>query len=277
MQQLFGIYEKAFPDVMCWQERIAIAKRAGYDFIEFSVDESDGRLARLSWSKSERQALRRLFENEGLKLLSMCLSGHRRYPFGSRDPAVRAKAREIMSQAIELAEDLGIRNIQLAGYDVYYEPHDTETERWFEEGLWYAADLAARANIMLSIEVMDTPFLGTVTACRRFVDRIQSPWLKIYPDLGNLSQWSESPALELAKGADAIVAIHLKDTKPGVFKGVPFGEGTVDFRGLFKALKALNYKGPYMVEMWADNSAPLSPRAVEQQIKDAKAWLIERM
>jgi hexulose-6-phosphate isomerase len=29
-----------------------------------------------------------------------------------------------MSKAIRLARDLGIRTIQLAGYDVYYEAHD---------------------------------------------------------------------------------------------------------------------------------------------------------
>ncbi len=34
-----------------------------------------------------------------------------------------------------------------------------------------------------------------------------------------------------------IVAVHVKDTKPGVFKNVPFGEGVVDFERCFETLK----------------------------------------
>ncbi len=50
---------------------------------------------------------------------SMCLSGHRKYSLGSSDPKICARGMEIMEKAIRLSEDLGIRIIQLAGYDVY--------------------------------------------------------------------------------------------------------------------------------------------------------------
>ena len=48
-------------------------------------------------------------------------SGHRRYPMGSNDPVLEEKSLELMKKCIELAQDLGVRTIQLAGYDVYYE------------------------------------------------------------------------------------------------------------------------------------------------------------
>lgn len=48
----------------------------------------------------------------------MCLSAHRRFPLGSEDDAVRAQGLEIMRKAIQFAQDVGIRVIQLAGYDV---------------------------------------------------------------------------------------------------------------------------------------------------------------
>lgn len=70
----------------------------------------------------------------GVGIPSMCLSAHRRFPFGSRDEAVRERAREIMSKAIRLARDLGIRTIQLAGYDVYYEDHDEGTRNVLLKG-----------------------------------------------------------------------------------------------------------------------------------------------
>ena len=54
---------------------------------------------------------------------------------------------------------------------------------------------------------------------------------------------------------DNIVAVHLKDTKPvgetskGVFKRVPFGEGTVDFEACLRIFKRLGYQGSYTVEI----------------------------
>jgi len=276
-QNPIGIYEKALPNKFDWREKAEIAKRAGYDFIEMSVDESDERLARLNWSKSEREKIRRIFSANDLYINSMCLSGHRRFPFGSRYENIREKAYDIMDKAIDLAGDLGIRNIQLAGYDVYYENSDEETRKRFMEGLKYSARRAARANIMLSIEIMDTEFLGTISRCLQYIEEINSPWLQIYPDLGNLTQWTDNPVLELEKGFHHIVAIHLKDTKPGVFKCVPFGKGTVNFPELFNKLTELCYSGPILVEMWADNEKEYTIEESIKEIRNARLWLEERM
>lgn len=73
----------------------------------------------------------------------MCLSGHRKYPLGSSDPAVCTRSIEIMEKAVRLAADLGVRIIQLAGYDVYYEDSTPDTAARFLENLSFAAMLAA--------------------------------------------------------------------------------------------------------------------------------------
>lgn len=46
-----GIYEKALPKNISWQNRLSIAKACGFDFVEISIDETDERLARLDWTK----------------------------------------------------------------------------------------------------------------------------------------------------------------------------------------------------------------------------------
>ncbi len=111
-----GIYEKALAKDLSWPERLVLAKSCGFDFVEMSVDETDERLSRLDWSAAQRTSLVAAMIETGVGIPSMCLSAHRRFPFGSRDEAVRERAREIMSKAIRLARDLGIRTIQLAGY-----------------------------------------------------------------------------------------------------------------------------------------------------------------
>ncbi len=99
----------------------------------------------------------------GVAIPSMCLSAHRRFPFGSREEIVRERAREIMTKAIRLARDLGIRTIQLAGYDVYYEEHDEGTQQRFAEGLAWAVEQAAAAQVMLAVEIMDTAFMNSIS------------------------------------------------------------------------------------------------------------------
>lgn len=109
-----GIYEKALPAGECWLERLKLAKALGFDFVEMSLDETDARLARLDWSPEQRLALVKAVAETGVRVPSMCLSAHRRFPLGSEDDAVRHQGLEIMRKAIRLAQDVGIRVIQLA-------------------------------------------------------------------------------------------------------------------------------------------------------------------
>ena len=130
-----GLYEKALPPELSWEERLGAAGQAGYDFIDISIDESDGRLSRLDWSAAERAALRRAIANTGVQVSTMCLSAHRKYPFGSKDPAIRRQGHEIMYKAIDFAVDIGLRVVQVMAYDVFYEPSDEETRANFIDGL----------------------------------------------------------------------------------------------------------------------------------------------
>lgn len=209
-----GIYEKALAKDLSWPERLVLAKSCGFDFVEMSVDETDERLSRLDWSATQRTSLVAAMIETGVGIPSMCLSAHRRFPFGSRDDAVRQRAREIMSKAIRLARDLGIRTIQLAGYDVYYEDHDEGTQQRFAEGLAWAVEQAAASQVMLAVEIMDTAFMNSISKWKKWDEMLASPWFTVYPDVGNLSAWGNDVPAELKLGIDRIAAIHLKDTQP---------------------------------------------------------------
>lgn len=277
-----GIYEKALPKDISWRQRLEITKELGFNYIEISIDETDERLARLQWDKVTRQTLVQDMLETGVQIRSMCLSGHRRFPFGSKDEAIRNQAIKIMRDAVDFAQDLGIRTIQLAGYDVYYEDKSETTRAYFIENLQQAVAYAASKQIVLAIEIMDDPFINSITRYLKIKENIKSPYLKVYPDLGNLSAWPENDvSYELEKGIDEIVAIHLKDTyavsskSSGKFKGVNFGEGCVDFVGCLKTLKRLNYGGSFLIEMWSETEEnPIehiqkAKKFIEDQFKEA--------
>lgn len=251
-----GLYEKAMPGTMTIGEKLECAKECGYDYIELSVDETDEKLARLDWTKEERLALVTEMYRVGLPLRSMCLSGHRKYPFGAKDPEVRKRGMEIMEKAIDLADDLGIRTIQLAGYDAYYEKDQWEGSRQaFLENLTKATEMAAAKGISMGFETMETPFMNTVWKSMFYVNHIDNPWLGVYPDCGNLTNAAvadgSSVTDDLYSGRGHVIAMHLKATKPGLFRDMVFDDPTshVDFEADIARAWSLGVRR-YVTEMW---------------------------
>lgn len=248
-----GLYEKAMPKELSWREKLSTAKAAGYDFIEMSVDETEEKLERLNWSRKQCLELVKEMCDVGLPIRSMCLSGHRKYPIGSSDPEICARGMEIMTKAIQLADNLGIRVIQLAGYDVYYEESTPETVKRFGENLEKCVQKAARAGVILAFETMETEFMNTVEKAMKYVDRVNSPYLGIYPDVGNITNaaksYNTSVLEDIRTGAGHIDAVHLKETVPGVFREVPFGTGHVDFPAVIEETWKAGARR-YVTEFW---------------------------
>ena len=248
-----GLYEKAMPGMLPLVRKLNEAGKAGFDYMELSVDETNEKLGRLDMSADKRAAVRRACEETGVPIVSMCLSAHRRFPLGSPDPADAARSLEIMEKALFLAGELGIRQIQLAGYDVYYTESTEETRRRFEENLYKAAGLVARYGVMMGFETMETPFMNTVEKAMAHVRRVNSPYLQVYPDIGNLTNaavtYGTDVLEDLKKGAGHLSAMHLKETRPGVFRDMNFGDGHVDFPAAIRCAHGLGVR-MFVAEFW---------------------------
>ena len=248
-----GLYEKSMPPRLEWKEKLLCAKEAGFDFVEISIDETEEKLKRLDMTAKERLELVRLMTETRVPIRTMCLSGHRKYPLGSSDPKVCARGMEIMEKAVRLADDLGIRIIQLAGYDVYYEESTLETKKRFLENLKKAAETAGKYRVLLGFETMENDFMNTVEKAMKYVTLVGSPYLNVYPDIGNITNAAktyQTDVLEdLTLGKGHIVAMHLKETVPGKFREIPFGTGHVDFEGAAEAAWKLGVR-KFVTEFW---------------------------
>lgn len=270
-----GLYEKSMPGQLTWKEKLQSAKQAGFDYVEISIDETDEKLARLEWTGEERYELKKAIQETGIPIYTMCLSGHRKYPLGSRDEAVRTRGLEIMEKAVGLAADLGIRIIQLAGYDVYYEEGAEDTRALFEENLKKACDMAAQKGVMMGFETMETPFMDTVEKAMYYVNKMDSPYLGVYPDIGNLTNasliYGKSVNDDIATGRGHIVATHLKETIPGHYREIPFGTGHTDYVKHLKLLKELGIR-MFVGEFWYIGSPEW-----EKDLKFANDFLREKI
>jgi L-ribulose-5-phosphate 3-epimerase UlaE len=158
-----------------------------------------------------------------------------------------------MEQALTLASRLGVRIIQIAAYDVYYKDSSEETKRYFTENLEKSLRLAAREGVMLAFETMETPFIDTVEKAAWWVRQFSSPYLQIYPDTGNITnaahKYGSSVCGDIEKGTGHIAAVHLKESLPGIYREVPYGEGHVDFAGTVGAAWKSGVR-LYTAEFW---------------------------
>lgn len=277
MSRPIGIYEKATPKQLTWVERLKFAKDLGFDFVEMSIDETDERLARLNWSTEERLSIVKAVFETGVRIPTICFSGHRRYPLGSNDPDLEKQSLILMKKCLKLAQDLGVRTIQLAGYDVYYEEKSVETRQRFLKNLRKACDWAEEAQVILAIEIMDDPFINSIEKYLAIEKEINSPYLFVYPDTGNISAWRNDLWSEFFLGHRSIAALHLKDTYPvtetskGQFRDVPFGEGCVDWEEMFSVIKNTGYNGPFLIEMWSENCKTIGE--TQKAIQEAQNFL----
>lgn len=230
---LLGCYEKAMPNHLNLKEKLYYAKLCNYDYLEISIDETDDKLNRLDYSDEQINQLKIEMMELNMPILTMCLSGHRKYPLGSHDEVIQKRSIEIMEKACLFAFKLGIKIIQLAGYDVYYENHDEFTQKSFESNLKKCVNIASKYGILLGFETMETPFMDTVTKAMQYVLQINSPYLNVYPDLGNLTNSSriyQKPIdLDIYSGNGKIIAAHLKEVIEGHYREIPFGTGDTQY------------------------------------------------
>ena len=253
-----GLYEKSMPVTLTWCEKLTAAKDAGFDYVEMSIDETDEKLARLGMKAEEMDEIRTAMRRTGVMFGSICLSGHRKYPLGDPDPVKQTRGMEIMENAIDFAVALGIRTIQLAGYDVYYDEGTEETRAAFVGNLRVAAQMAARGGVQLGFETMETAFMDTVEKAMYYVDIVRSPYLGVYPDSGNLTNasliYGKSGLEDMETGRGHIIALHLKESVPGKYREIPFGTGHVDFAAVAKKAWALGVRR-YVGEFWYTGNA----------------------
>lgn len=250
---VLGVYEKAMPNTLSFEKKLRYAKEIGYDYLEISIDETPEKLSRLDWDKKTRDELVSTMKKVGLPIRSLCLSGQRKYPMGSENEEIRKQSMEIIEKAIILADDLGVRIIQLAGYDVYYEKGNDTTRELFMKNLRKAVEIASKHGVILAFETMETSFMDTVKKAHEVVEKISSPFLQIYPDLGNIKNssliYNHDVIDDIKDGKNHIVAAHIKESIVGHYREIPFLTGHVNFKECLTQLWKQGVRR-YVTELW---------------------------
>ena len=104
---------------------------------------------------------------------------------------------------------------------------------------------------------MENNFMNTVWKAMYYVQQIDSVYMSIYPDSGNIinaaAVLGNDEIQDLMAGKGHVTSLHLKETMPGKFREIPYGTGHVDFERTIEAAWTIGVR-KYVTEFWYKGS-----------------------
>src|SRR6266446_2217121 len=235
--------------------RFKAARAARFDAIEMQT------IAR----GDEAAELRDAAIKTGLRIHSVMNADHWRFPLSSRE-------RTAVSSSVAGMET-SLRNAALWGADAVllvpavvdattsYRDAWTRSQRAIRERL---LPLARERKVIVAVEEVWNKFLLSPLEFARYVDELDSPWLKAYFDVGNVVFYGYPQDWIRALGS-RIAKVHLKDfllDRPnGRFAWTNIGDGDIDWREVRRAFEEVGYRGYFTTEVAGGDGAYLKDLA----------------
>ncbi|CAM3084989.1 sugar phosphate isomerase/epimerase family protein [Paenibacillus lupini] len=251
-----GINIWSFPSGMSIEESIVLAKDAGFDGIELSLNET-GQLS-LESTETEVRSVRRFADDTGIELSSLASGLYWDYPPTSQNEQVASKAFDIAKKQLESAAALGVDTILIVpgavGVDFIPNAPVVPYDRAYDNALAFFSKLAKEAEalkVSVGIENVWNKFLLSPLEMRGFIDAVGSDYVGSYFDVGNVV-YSGYPEHWISILNKRIKKIHFKDYRRqagGLHGFVDLLAGDVDYPVVIEALNAIGYNDYVTAEM----------------------------
>lgn len=251
-----GINIWSFKEGTSIGECIRLAKKAGFDGIELSLNES-GELGLQATEKEVRDIQARL-EDANLEIAGLATGLYWSYSMTSEDASKRSKAVDVCKKQLELAAAFGVDAILVipgaVGADFIPGAEVTDYERAYDYALEAIAGLvpfAESAGVAIAIENVWNKFLLSPLEMRSFVDSHGSEFVGSYFDVGNVLH-SGYPEHWIRILNRRIKKVHFKDYRRqagGLHGFVDLLAGDVDYPAVMKALELIGYSNYVTAEM----------------------------
>lgn len=267
MTLLKGMNVWTLPAGLTIEEQFALTKDAGFDTIELNLSESqpqdnivskdlalnDSPTLTLDVTATELAEIRALSDKYELPITSISTSLHWNYSLTDQDVATRQKGIEIVKKMIDVCQSLGGDTVlvvpglvkQTESYDVCYDRALAALKE--------LAPYAESKEIYIGIENVWNKFLLSPIETRDFIDKIDSPFVGMYFDAGNVLQFG-FPEQWIRILGDRIKKIHVKDFNTSIGNIYGFTtllNGSLNWKNLVEAIHEIGYTGPLTCELSA--------------------------
>lgn len=161
----------------------------------------------------------------------------------TRHDVPQGEATTAAHKQVEHARRLGVKYLLTTGVD------QRETYEHFYQVMADTSAYAADRGIQIVLK----PHGGcsaTAEEMLRTIERVGHTNFRIWYDAGNIVHYTDAdPVADVARIAEHVVGFSAKDcARRGGDVMLQFGEGKVDFKGVFTQLKKARFNGPVMVE-----------------------------
>jgi hexulose-6-phosphate isomerase len=238
----FGMLPKQLSD----EDKFKLAAKCGFDGIEGSPMEDLNAARRLG--EMARQAR--------VPIHSIVYGGWGA-PFSDPDPKVIDKGMKGMETALRSAKALGAATVLLVPAVVKEDVSYSDAYKRSQEHIRKLLPLAEELRVIIAVENVWNKFLLSPLEFARYVDELDSPWLKSYFDIGNVIIFGYAQDWIRTLGK-RIVKIHLKDFKRKGYQWTNLLEGDVNWKQVRLALDEIGYDGFMTTELHGGDQAYLT-------------------
>ena len=213
----------------------------------------------VSWKDGmTSEQVRKAIEPHGLRVTTVCAEGG----IGQDDFAATAETYAARAAALDC---------RFLFWSV--KPDPLSMEEGYER-LKRIGDIVAARNVTVAMET-HPPYGTNGDVGLKTMRAVNHPNIRVNFDTANIYYYNQNVATveELKKEAKYVAAVHLKDTMGGYrdARFPVFGEGAVDFAGIFRVLDGVGFDGPLTMEMEGDLYGPKNlEERIEHTRKSAK-------
>ena len=261
-----GINQWAFPSNLSLDQIFKLASDAGFDGIELNLEKSTSHqnekdicTLSLDTNKEDIAKIGKLVNQYGLEIHSLSTALLWDYSLTGDDKNEREMAKRIVQKMIDVASWLEADTILVVpgAVDVPWKPQfqPIPYDKAYERSLAALKELkqyAEEKQITIAVENVWNKFLLSPLEMRDFIDEIDSDYVGIYFDVGNIlltgypEHWIEILGSRIKR-------IHLKDFRKMVNgQGIMVNllEGDVNWKNVVSALQKIGYKSYLTAELF---------------------------
>ena len=251
-----GINIWSFPNTYSLKDAFDLAKDAGFEGVEVGIND----VGEITPDTTEKELLeiKKQAKESGIELYSMVNGMCWTYFLSDENDAKREKAQDVIKKQLEFASILGCESIlvlagcvsaefaapgMIADYETCYNKS--------LDSLMKLKEYAKQYNVEIGLENVWNKFILSPIEMRDFIDKIDSPFVGSYLDIGNTLAFG-FPEHWIRTLGNRIKKVHFKDYRVdagGLHGFVDLLAGDVNYPLVVEELEKIGYNNWVTAEM----------------------------
>lgn len=253
---------QCFPSLK-WGEEFFLARDCGLECIELLFEAAYNPYNPL-YSEEGVDRLKKLSQETGVKISSVCVDYFMQKPFWSMDRNVKGESEKTFRELVLKCSAIGAEQMVLP----FFEKAELKTEddkNRFRNSLKELAPFAKQHDVTLALEIT-----WPAEELKPFMESIDTENVGVCFDTGNTTGKNHDVPNDIRALGKLVTHVHVKDRRKSDYENVLLGTGDADFKSVFKAFLDVGYKGAYILETYRGED-PV------QTAKTHRSFILEKM